>query len=45
VTTALHRLIDGAMPLEQWVATVRATVPARSEPAARSWLGRLRARR
>ena len=32
VTTALHGLISGELPLDEWVATVRATVPP---PAAR----------
>jgi glycerol-3-phosphate dehydrogenase (NAD(P)+) len=32
VTTALHGLISGELPLEEWVARVRATVPP---PAAR----------
>ncbi len=37
VTHALARLIDGGLPLEEWVAVVRATVPppARWRPAVR----------
>jgi glycerol-3-phosphate dehydrogenase (NAD(P)+) len=44
VTHALYRLIEGELPLEEWVALVRATVPppARFKP---SWWERLRARR
>jgi glycerol-3-phosphate dehydrogenase (NAD(P)+) len=39
VTGALARLISGELPLEEWVALVRATVPspARRRPAAGSW--------
>jgi glycerol-3-phosphate dehydrogenase (NAD(P)+) len=38
VTTALGRLISGELPLDEWVAVVRATVPppARWRPAVRS---------
>ena len=41
VTTALGRLISGELPLEQWVALVRATVPppARWRPAVRPGFG------
>jgi glycerol-3-phosphate dehydrogenase (NAD(P)+) len=37
VTTALARLISGELPLDEWVALVRATVPppARWRPAVR----------
>jgi glycerol-3-phosphate dehydrogenase (NAD(P)+) len=48
VTNALNRLISGELPLEQWVAQVRATVPppARfgSTAAWRRWWQRMRAR-
>jgi glycerol-3-phosphate dehydrogenase (NAD(P)+) len=44
VIGALTRLIDGTMPLDEWVATVRATVPAPGRPAAQGWWARLRAR-
>ena len=44
VTSALARLIEGSLPLEEWVALVRARQP---EPArfARSWLRRFFTRR
>jgi glycerol-3-phosphate dehydrogenase (NAD(P)+) len=32
VTTALHGLISGELPLEEWVARVRATVPPPARP-------------
>jgi glycerol-3-phosphate dehydrogenase (NAD(P)+) len=47
VTTALGQLISGQLPLDDWVSTVRATVPppARWHPAARlGFWGRLFAR-
>jgi glycerol-3-phosphate dehydrogenase (NAD(P)+) len=42
VTTALADLIEGTLPLDQWVAVVRATVPppARWRPAVRGGLWR-----
>jgi glycerol-3-phosphate dehydrogenase (NAD(P)+) len=48
VTRALHRLIAGELPLDEWVAQVRATVPppARFDGGAawRRWWWRLRTR-
>jgi glycerol-3-phosphate dehydrogenase (NAD(P)+) len=47
VTTALARLIEGSLPLPEWIAVVRTTVPppARWRPAVRpGFWGRLRAR-
>ena len=48
VTHALHRLIAGELPLDEWVAQVRATVPppARFDSGAawRGWWWRLRMR-
>jgi glycerol-3-phosphate dehydrogenase (NAD(P)+) len=39
VTTALARLIEGELPLEEWVAVVRTTIPpsARRRPAPTLW--------
>jgi glycerol-3-phosphate dehydrogenase (NAD(P)+) len=46
ITTALARLIDGSLPLEEWVALVRVAQPEPARPAGRlaSWWMRLRAR-
>ena len=48
VTSALNRLIAGELPLDEWVAQVRATVPppARFDSGAawRRWWWRLRTR-
>jgi glycerol-3-phosphate dehydrogenase (NAD(P)+) len=43
VTSALARLIDGTLPLDDWVALVRATQPEppRSERGFRGWFARL----
>jgi glycerol-3-phosphate dehydrogenase (NAD(P)+) len=45
VTSALARLISGELPLDEWVAVVRTTVPppARWRPVRRGWWQRLRA--
>jgi glycerol-3-phosphate dehydrogenase (NAD(P)+) len=45
VTGALSRLISGELPLEEWVALVRATVPARTGRRGPAWWRRLRATR
>jgi glycerol-3-phosphate dehydrogenase (NAD(P)+) len=45
VTVGLSRLISGELPLEEWVALVRTTVPLRSGPRGPQWWRRLRARR
>ena len=42
VTGALSRLISGELPLEEWVARVRATVPARSGHRGPAWWRRVR---
>jgi glycerol-3-phosphate dehydrogenase (NAD(P)+) len=46
ITTALARLIDGSLPLEEWVALVRVTQPEPQRPVSRfaAWWRRLRAR-
>jgi glycerol-3-phosphate dehydrogenase (NAD(P)+) len=46
VNTALARLIDGTLPLEEWIAVVRATVPppARWRPVKRGFWRRVRER-
>jgi glycerol-3-phosphate dehydrogenase (NAD(P)+) len=44
VTSALARLIDGTLPLEDWVALVRAKQPAPARFRRRGWLLWLRAR-
>jgi glycerol-3-phosphate dehydrogenase (NAD(P)+) len=44
VTGALSRLISGELPLEEWVALVRATVPARTGRRGPNWWRRLRSR-
>jgi glycerol-3-phosphate dehydrogenase (NAD(P)+) len=46
ITAALARLIEGSMPLEDWVGLVRAAepAPARPERGTRGWWRRLRAR-
>jgi glycerol-3-phosphate dehydrogenase (NAD(P)+) len=46
ITTALARLIDGSLPLEEWVALVRVAQPEPSRKVGRmaSWWMRLRAR-
>jgi glycerol-3-phosphate dehydrogenase (NAD(P)+) len=46
ITTALARLIDGSLPLEEWVALVRVAQPEPHPPAGwlRSWWRRMRAR-
>jgi glycerol-3-phosphate dehydrogenase (NAD(P)+) len=46
ITTALARLIDGSLPLEEWVALVRVSQPEAARRVGRlaSWWGRLRAR-
>ena len=45
ITSALARLIDGALPLEEWVALVRAKQPepARFRGRATGWFERMRA--
>jgi glycerol-3-phosphate dehydrogenase (NAD(P)+) len=45
VTVGLSQLIAGELPLEQWVALVRTTVPLRSGPRGPGWWRRLRSRR
>jgi glycerol-3-phosphate dehydrogenase (NAD(P)+) len=45
VTSALSQLISGELPLEEWVALVRATVPARAARRGPVWWRRIRARR
>ena len=45
VTTALARLIEGELPLDEWVAMVRTTVPPRSAPASAGSPGVLAAAR
>jgi glycerol-3-phosphate dehydrogenase (NAD(P)+) len=45
VTRALYRLIAGELPLEDWVALVRATVPPPARFKAPTWWERLRERR
>ena len=45
VTVGLSRLISGELPLEEWIALVRTTVPLRSGPRGPQWWRRLRARR
>src|SRR5215208_2807239 len=44
VTHALYRLIEGELPLDDWVALVRATVPPPARFGAPTWWERLRAR-
>lgn len=47
VTSALARLIEGELPLEEWVAIVRTTVPAPARwraPVDRRWWRRLKER-
>ena len=46
ITTALARLIDGSLPLSDWVALVRVTQPEASQGVGRfaAWWRRLRAR-
>jgi glycerol-3-phosphate dehydrogenase (NAD(P)+) len=46
ITTALARLIDGSLPLEEWVALVRVSQPEPSQGVSRfaAWWRRLRAR-
>jgi glycerol-3-phosphate dehydrogenase (NAD(P)+) len=41
VTGALSRLIAGELPLADWVALVRATVPVRARRRGRGWWRRL----
>ena len=41
VTNALHELIAGKLPLEEWVAQVRATVPRPIVRVPRGWFSRL----
>lgn len=44
VTSALARLIDGSMPLDEWVELVRATQPPPARfPSPATWWARLRA--
>jgi glycerol-3-phosphate dehydrogenase (NAD(P)+) len=46
VTSALARLIDGTMPLDEWISLVRAKQPAPARfprPSSWSWWARLRA--
>jgi glycerol-3-phosphate dehydrogenase (NAD(P)+) len=45
VTGGLARLISGELPLEEWVALVRTTVPMRSGPRGPAWWRRMRSRR
>jgi glycerol-3-phosphate dehydrogenase (NAD(P)+) len=45
VTVGLSRLISGQLPLEEWVALVRTTVPMRSGRRGPAWWKRLRSRR
>jgi glycerol-3-phosphate dehydrogenase (NAD(P)+) len=45
VTVGLSRLISGELPLEDWVALVRTTVPRRSGPRGPQWWRRIRSRR
>ena len=45
VTSALHRLIEGELPLDDWVALVRATVPPPARFTPPNWWQRLLARR
>jgi glycerol-3-phosphate dehydrogenase (NAD(P)+) len=46
IVSALARLIDGSLPLEEWVALVRVSQPEQSPPIGRvaSWWRRMRAR-
>jgi glycerol-3-phosphate dehydrogenase (NAD(P)+) len=46
ITSALARLIDGSLPLEEWVALVRVAQPEPERRAGRfsAWWRRLRAR-
>jgi glycerol-3-phosphate dehydrogenase (NAD(P)+) len=44
VTRALYRLIEGELPLDDWVALVRATVPPPARFGAPTWWERLRDR-
>jgi glycerol-3-phosphate dehydrogenase (NAD(P)+) len=46
ITTALARLIDGSLPLDEWVALVRVSQPESSQGVGRfvAWWRRLRAR-
>jgi glycerol-3-phosphate dehydrogenase (NAD(P)+) len=44
VTRALYRLIDGELPLDDWVALVRATVPPPARFTPPSWWDRMRPR-
>ena len=46
ITSALARLIDGSLPLEEWVALVRAAQPEPERPVRRltGWWRRMRAR-
>ena len=46
ITSALARLIDGSLPLEEWVALVRAAQPPPERRRNRvvAWWRRLRAR-
>jgi glycerol-3-phosphate dehydrogenase (NAD(P)+) len=44
VTTALGRLISGQLPLDDWVALVRATVPPPARWRPRGFWGRVGAR-
>jgi glycerol-3-phosphate dehydrogenase (NAD(P)+) len=46
ITTALARLIDGSLPLEEWVALVRVSQPEPSQGVGRftAWWRRMRAR-
>jgi len=44
VTRALWRLIEGELPLDEWVALVRATVPPPARFARPRWWDRLQAR-
>jgi glycerol-3-phosphate dehydrogenase (NAD(P)+) len=45
VTGALSKLIAGELPLEEWVALVRATVPLRARRRGRAWWRRVFSRR
>lgn len=40
MTRALSQLIEGVLPLDEWVATVRATVPPPARFGRRTWLQR-----
>jgi glycerol-3-phosphate dehydrogenase (NAD(P)+) len=44
VTGGLARLISGELPLDDWVALVRTTVPIRAARRAPGWWRRLRSR-